>query len=101
MKPEEIIEAIRPVIDPEIGVSIIDLGLVYDAQVDDVSNSVKITMTLTSPGCPAGPEIMSSVEHAVKQNTPYQNVTVELVWEPKWDPREMASDVAKDLLGIW
>lgn len=101
MTKAEIFEAIRPVVDPEIGISIVDLGLIYDAQVDEEKKCVKITMTLTSPGCPAGPEIMAAIEHTLRQSTDYQDIKVELVWEPKWDPKEMASDAAKDVLGIW
>ena len=101
MTKAEIFEALRPVVDPELGISIVDLGLIYDAEADEEKKAVKIIMTLTSPGCPAGPDIMSAVEHTLRQSTSYQEVKVELVWEPKWDPKEMASDAAKDVLGIW
>jgi metal-sulfur cluster biosynthetic enzyme len=94
-------DMIRPVVDPEIGVSIVDLGLVYDVWIDEENKHIIVKMTLTSPGCPAGPEIMDAVDHAVRTHTGFEKVKVELVWEPKWDPREMASDEAKDILGIW
>ncbi len=100
MTREELIEVIRPVTDPEIGISIVDLGLIYDAQVTD-EGKVHVTMTLTSPGCPAGPEIMGAVDASIRAHTPYDDVAVELVWEPKWDPEVMASDEGKDVLGIW
>lgn len=101
MTKQEVLEAIRPVIDPEINISIVDLGLVYDVKLDEENKSATVIMTLTSPGCPMGPEIMAAVDHTIKQSTPYQTVDIQLVWEPRWDPREMASDAAKDILGIW
>lgn len=101
MNKAEIIECIRPVVDPEIGVSIVDMGLIYDVDLDEKAKKVVITMTLTSPGCPVGPELMGGVHTIVKDHTGYEDIHVELVWEPMWDPKEMASDEVKDLLGIW
>jgi metal-sulfur cluster biosynthetic enzyme len=101
MTKEELLDAIRPVIDPEIGISIVDLGLIYDFEEDIDKSILKVKMTLTSPGCPAGPEIMSAVDLAVRDKTDFKEIKVELVWEPKWNPKEMASDAAKDVLGIW
>ena len=101
MNRAEVLECIRPVIDPEIGISIVDLGLIYDIHVDEAVKSITVQMTLTSPGCPMGPEIMSGVDQAVRAYSGFEDVQVALVWEPKWNPEEMASETAKDVLGIW
>lgn len=95
----EILDALKAVEDPEIGINIVDLGLVYGAEVQD--GVVNITMTLTSPFCPAGPYITAQVEAVTSSLSGVKDVHVDLVWSPPWDPRTMASDEAKDLLGIW
>ena len=76
--------ALRKVKDPELNLNIIDLGLVYDIAVD--GSEVQIDMTLTSPGCPAGPEIMGDVERTVKAMPGVSNLTLNLVWQPFWSP---------------
>jgi metal-sulfur cluster biosynthetic enzyme len=76
--------ALRKVKDPELNLNIIDLGLVYDIVVDN--SDVQIDMTLTSPGCPAGPQIMGDVERAVKAMPGVSDVTINLVWQPFWTP---------------
>ena len=76
--------ALRKVKDPELNLNIIDLGLVYDIAVD--GSDVQIDMTLTSPGCPAGPEIMGDVERTVKAMPGVSNLTLNLVWQPFWSP---------------
>jgi metal-sulfur cluster biosynthetic enzyme len=76
--------ALRKVKDPELNLNIIDLGLVYDIMVD--ASDVQVDMTLTSPGCPAGPQIMTDVERAVKAMPGVGNVTINLVWQPFWSP---------------
>jgi metal-sulfur cluster biosynthetic enzyme len=76
--------ALRKVKDPELNLNIIDLGLVYDIGVDN--SDVQIDMTLTSPGCPAGPQIMGDVERAVKAMPGVSGVTINLVWQPFWSP---------------
>jgi len=95
----EIWEAIRVVEDPELGTSIVELGLVYD--VHNVDGKVNISMTLTSPFCPIGPMLMGQIETIVGELPGVKEVKVDLVWSPPWDPKTMASDEAKDLLGIW
>lgn len=86
--------------DPELMMNIIDLGLVYDIDVTD-ENNAEITMTLTSPGCPAGPQIISDVQRTIHNNFPDLNeVNVHLVWTPFWNP-DMMSEDAKDELGIF
>jgi metal-sulfur cluster biosynthetic enzyme len=76
--------ALRKVKDPEPNLNIIDLGLVYEVSVDE--GDVQIDMTLTSPGCPAGPQIMGDVERAVKAMPGVASVNITLVWEPFWTP---------------
>ena len=76
--------ALRRVKDPDLQLNIIDLGLVYDISVDD--RSVKVDMSLTSPACPSGPQLMGDAERAVKNVPGVQEVTVNLVWSPMWSP---------------
>jgi metal-sulfur cluster biosynthetic enzyme len=76
--------ALRKVKDPELNLNIVDLGLVYDIAVDGAD--VQIDMTLTSPGCPAGPQIMGDIERAVKALPGVANVNLNLVWDPFWTP---------------
>jgi metal-sulfur cluster biosynthetic enzyme len=76
--------ALRKVKDPELNLNIVDLGLVYDIKVD--GSAVNIDMTLTSPGCPAGPQIMGDIERAVKALPGVSAVNLNLVWEPFWTP---------------
>jgi metal-sulfur cluster biosynthetic enzyme len=76
--------ALRKVKDPELNLNIVDLGLVYDIVVED--GAVEVDMTLTSPGCPAGPQIMTDVEQTVKAVPGVKNVELNLVWSPLWTP---------------
>jgi metal-sulfur cluster biosynthetic enzyme len=96
---EEILEVLKPICDPELGISVVDLGLIYDIQVD--GPNVKIQMTLTSPICPWGPELLDQVKQTVESLPFVQKAEIELVWSPPWDPRTMASEEAKMLLGIF
>ena len=97
---EEIMEKLKEVTDPDIGLNIVDLGLVYDIEIKE-NREVTVRMTLTTPGCPYGPILLTQVEEAVKEIPEVSQVTVNLVWEPIWNPETMASDTAKDVLGIW
>ena len=97
---EEILAKIAPVEDPEMRISIVDLGLIYDVVSPD-DRTVNISMTLTTPGCPYGPQLIDAVKNAVMKLDGIEKVNVELVWDPPWDPIEMASEYAKDVLGIW
>ena len=76
--------ALRKVKDPELNLNIVDLGLVYDIRVD--GSEVQIDMTLTSPGCPAGPQIMTDIERAVKAIPGVGHVGLNLIWTPFWTP---------------
>ena len=97
---DQIIHALIPVQDPEIQIGIVDLGLVYGADVTD-DGKVKIRMTLTTPACPSGEMLLEQAHMAAQQVDGVTQVERELVWEPAWDPKTMASDAAKDILGIW
>ena len=91
-------ELLREVIDPEIGINIIDLGLVYDVQVA-ADGLVTVRMTLTTPGCPLGGYIDDAI-HGMLWGAPgVTDVDVQLVWEPPWDPDQMMTDQAKQQLG--
>ena len=85
---ETVRKALRQVKDPELGLNIIDIGLVYDVAVSE-AGAVKIDMTLTSPGCPAGAEILDDVRRTVADLEGVTAVDVELVWEPYWTPEKM------------
>lgn len=99
LDPETIREALKAVVDPEIGLDIVNLGLIYNVDVSD--NNIKVEMTLTGPGCPIGPMLQSQVYGVAAGMPGARNVQVDIVWSPPWDPRTMASEEAKDLLGIW
>ena len=85
---ETVRKALRAVKDPELNLNIIDIGLVYDVAVDD-AGAVKVSMTLTSPGCPSGAEIMEDARRVVADLEGVTKVDVELVWEPYWTPERM------------
>jgi metal-sulfur cluster biosynthetic enzyme len=81
-------KALRAVKDPELNLNIIDLGLVYDIETDE-EGDVRDKMTLTSPGCPAGGEILQGVREVASDLEGVRSVDVELVWEPYWTPERM------------
>ena len=95
---EDVREALRQIVDPEIGINIVDLGLVYECNVDD-EGQCAITMTLTSPGCPLSGYIGTAVDSAVSELDGIKNVDVDIVWSPPWNPSMMSED-AKLELGI-
>lgn len=97
---EELHDVLREVEDPELRMSIVDLGLVYGYEVDD-QGMVTVDMTLTSPACPVGPMLQGMIYHKVSQLEGVEDVEVNLVWSPPWDPKEMASEDVKMMLGIW
>ena len=81
-------KALRAVKDPELNLNIVDLGLVYDIDVNEAGD-VAVKMTLTSPGCPAGPEIVGDVNRTVHDLEGVNSVDVEIVWEPYWTPEKI------------
>jgi len=99
--PEAVLEALRPVMDPELDLSIVDLGLVRGIRVEEDTRRAQVDLTLTSPMCPLGPQIMAATRHAAEKTAGVASAEVNLVWSPPWDPRVDASDDAKAELGIW
>ncbi len=96
---EQVFERIRPVKDPEIGLSVVDLGLIYSVDIKD--DMVTIKMTLTSPGCPYGPQIISAVKSVASGIEGVKSAGIDLVWSPPWNPYTMCSEDAKMQLGIF
>ena len=82
--PDQVKLALRKVKDPELNLNLVDLGLVYDIRVDGAD--VQVDMTLTSPGCPAGPQIMTDVERALRAMPGVDDVGINLIWTPFWTP---------------
>ena len=98
---EELVrERLKDVFDPEIHMSIVELGLVYDIEISE-QGEVIVTYTLTSPGCPLGPVIDGQITDAVIDLPGVKNVVGKLTFSPPWDPKTMASDDVKMQLGIW
>lgn len=98
--PEDVMEKLIPVQDPELRMGIVDLGLVYDVKIDEDS-VVDVVLTLTTPACPLGPLIIAQIQDAVMELEGVRDVNVEITFSPPWDPRTMASDEIKMQLGIW
>ncbi len=96
---EAVIEKLKQVNDPEVGLNIVDMGLIYDVHVEE--ERVDITMTLTSPGCPFGPQILNGAETAPMELEGVSEVRAHLVWSPPWDAETMMSEEGRDSLGIF
>jgi metal-sulfur cluster biosynthetic enzyme len=94
---DDVVEALRQVEDPELGMDIVELGLFYDAEVD--GSSVRVIHTLTSLGCPVGPMIQEDIGRVVREIPGVEDVEVELTWDPPWSPERMSDD-AKFILGF-
>ncbi len=94
---DDVIEALRAVEDPELGMDIVELGLLYDVEVQEPR--VKVLYSLTSMGCPAGPLIQQSIEEVVQSIPGIEDVDTELTWDPPWTPEKMSDD-AKFILGF-
>lgn len=88
LTPDTIRKALRAVKDPELGLNIVDIGLIYDIAVNE-EGDIKVKMTLTSPGCPAGPEIMQDAKMVLEDLEGVRSVELDLVWEPYWTPDRM------------
>ena len=93
---EEITEALKQVYDPELSVNVVDLGLVYGTEIDEDGN-VRVTMTLTSPGCPIGPMVGEMVQDALAPLDGVKQVDVDVVWTPPWRPEMMSEDAKLEL----
>jgi metal-sulfur cluster biosynthetic enzyme len=94
---EEVWEQLREVEDPELGMDVVELGLVYDVEVE--GPKVKVIHSLTSIGCPAGPMIQEDIHRVTSELPGVEDVEVELTWEPPWTPERMSDD-AKFILGF-
>ncbi|MCH8289764.1 metal-sulfur cluster assembly factor [Candidatus Poribacteria bacterium] len=95
---ETVLETIKQIIDPEVGISIVDMGLIYGVDIHD--KTVDVTMTLTSPGCPAGGQIVNGIQSVTQQLDGVDEVNIDVVWTPRWT-MEMMSEEGKDELGIF
>ncbi len=93
-----LLEALKEVIDPELMVNIVDLGLVYD--VEQEGPKVNVNMTLTSPACPVGPQLMQQAKMALERLDDVEEAEIQLVMTPPWSPERMTDD-ARDQLGIF
>ena len=93
----EVVEALREVEDPELGMDIVELGLFYDAEIE--GENVKVQYTLTSMGCPAGAMIQEDIERVIRQIPGVEDVESELTFDPPWTPDRMSDD-AKFILGF-
>lgn len=93
-----LLEALKQVVDPELMVNVVDLGLVYDVNQD--GSTVHVNMTLTSPACPVGPQIVQQAKMALEQLDDVEEAKINLVMTPPWSPDRMTDD-ARDHLGIF
>lgn len=89
---------LNQVVDPELGVGIADMGLIYDVR-EEPNGLVKVTMTLTSMGCPAGPELTTDVDGVLRLEKNVKDVEIEIVWEPAWNPDMMKPEIKEMLFG--
>jgi len=92
---KDVWDALKQVIDPEIGLSIVDLGLVYSVEVKD--NEIKVKMTLTNPACPLQSYLKAQVEEGISKIPEVKKVAVELIFEPAWTPERMSPEARKKL----
>jgi metal-sulfur cluster biosynthetic enzyme len=94
---EDVTEALRDVIDPELGLDFVELGLIYDVQVE--GGNVHVTYTLTSPGCPIGPQVSEQIDEFVSELPGVEDVQATMTFSPPWTPERMSED-AKFALGF-
>ena len=92
---KDVMKALRKCYDPEIGISIVDLGLVYGVEVDD--GKVHVKMTLTTPGCPMHSFMIQDVKEKVRSLKGVKEVKIDLVWDPPWTPERMSKGARKKL----
>ena len=97
LNKEKVIEALKEVYDPEIPVNIVDLGLIYEVDINN--GDVDVKMTLSAAGCGMGPYIAQQAEWAISELDEVEDVNVDIVFEPPWDPEKITED-GKKLLGI-
>ncbi|RLD42696.1 MAG: hypothetical protein DRI89_06620 [Bacteroidetes bacterium] len=95
---QPIFELLKTVMDPEVAVNIVDLGLIYEVNLLEDKKEIHVVMTLSTRGCPLGDTIMQNVEVVVEANYPDYKANVELVWEPEWTP-ELITDAGREAIG--
>lgn len=98
---DEVMAALQQVHDPEIGFSIVELGLVRTVAVEDEGRTAHVWLTLTSPFCPYGPELVAQAEQRLQSVPGVEKAQIELVWSPPWNPATDVSDEVKAAIGIW
>ena len=98
-KKEQFIDALKTVIDPELNVNIVDLGLVYTIKLDEIQLSILIEMTLSSKFCPMGESILSATKNCMERSFPLFTTTVNLIWEPEWNYESISLAGIKALRG--
>ena len=91
---QEVLKALEAVMDPELGLNIVELGLIYDVQVNE-QNEVSVKMTLSARGCPLHTSITNGVENVIKRMEGVNGVSVEVVWDPPWTPERIAPETKK------
>ncbi len=94
---EQLRELLKDVFDPELGYNIVDLGLVYNVEI--VDTTVTVTMTMTTPGCPASDMIQGGVRHRLEQVLGVDEIIIDLVWDPPWSPHSMTPE-GKEHFGV-
>jgi metal-sulfur cluster biosynthetic enzyme len=94
---DDVMDALSNVIDPELGLDFVELGLIYGVEVDD--GHVRVTFTLTTPGCPIGPQVTEQIEEFVGELEGVKTIESEMVFTPPWSPEKMSED-AKFALGF-
>jgi metal-sulfur cluster biosynthetic enzyme len=94
---DEVMDALTNVIDPELGLDFVELGLIYGVEIED--STVHVTFTLTTPGCPIGPQVTEQIEEFVGELEGVEDVECEMVFTPAWSPEKMTED-AKFALGF-
>lgn len=92
---ELVLQQLRTVFDPELGINVVDLGLIYDLQISD--GNIYILMTLTTPGCPLHDSIVGGVKRALENIDGIRDVKVEVTWNPPWTPERMSEEALRQL----
>jgi metal-sulfur cluster biosynthetic enzyme len=96
-----VMEALKSVQDPELRLNVVELGLIYGVDLQNLGRNIEVRMTLTSPGCPYGAQLINEVRDTIGNLPGVDTADVRIIWDPPWDPRTMAADEIKDKLGIW
>ncbi|PAE24497.1 metal-sulfur cluster assembly factor [Bacillus sp. 7894-2] len=97
-RKEIVLSNLKRVMDPELNINVVDLGLIYDINIPEADKAV-ITMTLTTPGCPLHDSIVSGVRYCIEELELFSDVEVNLVWEPAWTPARMTPEANQLLRG--